>query len=161
MDDSDCVTVATGPAPAPDAPKDQIECSHPPQTNFLHSPPDSNNAIKTDASDSELSELEDEPALDGPHPMLSASADADPDAEPPKPDAQVDDQVDDDQDDIGEVLPDHWSGTVPVFKPTMDQFKDFKKFVRHAALRQVPLGAPTHPALRSPTNLTCATDEKG
>lgn len=34
------------------------------------------------------------------------------------------------EDDIGEVEPDHYSGTVPVFRPTMHQFRDFKKFVR-------------------------------
>ena len=33
-------------------------------------------------------------------------------------------------DDIGEIVPDHYSGTVPVFKPTMHQFKDFQRFVR-------------------------------
>ncbi|OAA76010.1 jumonji family transcription factor [Akanthomyces lecanii RCEF 1005] len=112
--DTDSVTVATNTTPVVDAPKDQTEGSNPSQPNFLHSPPDSNNAVKSDASDSELSELEDEPALDSVPPGLSASA------EPPA--------AEDDQDDIGEVLPDHWSGTVPVFKPTMDQFKDFKKF---------------------------------
>lgn len=119
--DTDCVTVAADAAPAVDAPKEQVESSNLSQPSFLHSPPDSNNAVKTDASDSELSELEDEPALAGAVPDLSASA------EPPA--------AEDDQDDIGEVLPDHWSGTVPVFKPTMDQFKDFKKFVR------LPVGA--------------------
>ncbi|KAI9697721.1 MAG: hypothetical protein M1820_007708 [Bogoriella megaspora] len=37
----------------------------------------------------------------------------------------------DDEDDIGEVEPDHYweGGRVPVFKPTMKQFKSFKKFV--------------------------------
>ncbi|KIH89181.1 jumonji family transcription factor [Sporothrix brasiliensis 5110] len=33
------------------------------------------------------------------------------------------------EDDIGEVEPDHYSGTVPVFRPTMHQFRDFKKFM--------------------------------
>lgn len=79
------------------------------QASFLHSPPDSNNTVKSDASDSELSELDEEPILS--------------DAPMPPP------ASDDGQDDIGEVLPDHWSGTVPVFKPTMDQFKDFKRFM--------------------------------
>lgn len=76
---------------------------------FLHSPPDSNNAAKTDASDSELSELDEEPVL----------ADA-------PPGLPIDPPV---VEDIGEVLPDHWSGAVPVFRPTMHQFKDFKLFV--------------------------------
>ncbi|KAF1990583.1 hypothetical protein K402DRAFT_417370 [Aulographum hederae CBS 113979] len=37
----------------------------------------------------------------------------------------------DDEDDIGEVEPDHYyeGGRIPVFKPTMDQFRSFKKFV--------------------------------
>ncbi|KAM3510865.1 hypothetical protein MY11210_005468 [Beauveria gryllotalpidicola] len=115
--DSDSVNVATGPASAPvvDGAQQHLESSHPSQLNFLHSPPDSNNAVKSDASDSELSELEEEPPLDGAPPGPSASA------EPPA--------AEDDQDDIGDVSPDHWSGTVPVFKPTMDQFKDFKKFM--------------------------------
>ncbi|CAK7233431.1 hypothetical protein SEUCBS140593_008599 [Sporothrix eucalyptigena] len=34
-----------------------------------------------------------------------------------------------DEDDIGEIEPDHFSGTVPVFRPTMHQFRDFKKFM--------------------------------
>ncbi|OHF02375.1 JmjC domain-containing protein, partial [Colletotrichum orchidophilum] len=87
----------------------QIECAKP---AFLHSPPDSNNAPKSEASDSELSDL-DEDAVDP-----SAPANQDEAAPPPPP-----------EDDIGEVLPDHWSGTVPVFKPTMHQFKDFKLFM--------------------------------
>lgn len=90
--------------------KDEIECAPRPQPTFLHSPPDSNNATKSDASDSELSDLEDEPVLG--------------DAPLPGPQPEV-------EDDIGEVLPDHWSGAVPVFKPSMDQFKDFKRFVRY------------------------------
>ncbi|OLN86634.1 DNA damage-responsive transcriptional repressor RPH1 [Colletotrichum chlorophyti] len=82
----------------------QIECAKP---AFLHSPPDSNNAPKSEQSDSELSDLDDDAV----------------DPTPPKQDeAQV-------EDDIGEVLPDHWSGTVPVFRPTMHQFKDFKLFM--------------------------------
>ncbi|KAL9949239.1 hypothetical protein ACHAP6_005305 [Verticillium nonalfalfae] len=83
-----------------DAPPDHIECAKP---TFLHSPPDSNNAAKSDGSDSELSELDDDAV--------------NPADEPPK------------EDDIGEVEPDHYSGTVPVFRPTMHQFKDFKRFM--------------------------------
>ncbi|KAJ2976387.1 hypothetical protein NQ176_g4978 [Zarea fungicola] len=128
----DCVTVATAPIPdtSIDAAKDQIECSNTSRPDFLHSPPDSNNALKTDASDSELSELEDEPALDGALPAPGPNPGPGPSisAEPPV--------TEPDHDDIGEVLPDHWSGTVPVFRPTMDQFKDFKRFVC-----LMPLGA--------------------
>ncbi|KAM0275009.1 hypothetical protein ACHAQH_007658 [Verticillium albo-atrum] len=79
---------------------DHIECAKP---TFLHSPPDSNNAAKSDGSDSELSELDD-------------------DAVDPANEQPV-------EDDIGEVEPDHYSGTVPVFRPTMHQFKDFKRFM--------------------------------
>ncbi|EHK16031.1 uncharacterized protein TRIVIDRAFT_163714 [Trichoderma virens Gv29-8] len=86
---------------------DQIECAK--QPAFLHSPPDSNDAGKSESSDSELSDLEDEPPLED-APMFP-------------PDLGV-------EDDIGDILPDHWSsGNVPVFKPTMDQFKDFKRFM--------------------------------
>ncbi|KAL7926478.1 hypothetical protein ACQKWADRAFT_280422 [Trichoderma austrokoningii] len=90
---------------------DQIECAKAPlQSAFLHSPPDSNDAGKSEASDSELSDLEDEPPLED-APML-----------PPDLAAE--------EDDIGDIEPDHWSsGNVPVFKPTMEQFKDFKRFM--------------------------------
>uniref|UniRef100_A0A8H7TRL2 [histone H3]-trimethyl-L-lysine(9) demethylase n=1 Tax=Bionectria ochroleuca TaxID=29856 RepID=A0A8H7TRL2_BIOOC len=94
---------------------------------FLHSPPDSNNTSKSDVSDSELSELDDELAsLDAYKPLLSVE-------EPPPsipPDADNSPGKGDDVEaDIGEVLPDHWSGAVPVFKPTMHQFQDFKRFM--------------------------------
>ena len=89
---------------------------------FLHSPPDSNNAPKSDESDSELSDLEEDQFLDGaPKPVELEQPAAE-----PQPTSIPDPPV---QDDIGEVLPDHWSDGVPVFKPTMDQFKDFKRFV--------------------------------
>jgi hypothetical protein len=78
-----------------------------PKPTGLHSPPDSNTAAKLDGSDSELSDIED---------MVEEQLKSAP------PEAE-------DVDDIGEVVPDHWSGTVPVFKPTMHQFKDFKRFV--------------------------------
>jgi hypothetical protein len=78
-----------------------------PKLTGLHSPPDSNNAAKLDGSDSELSDIDD---MDDP--LKSATP---PNAEP--------------VDDIGEVLPADWSGAVPIFKPTMHQFKDFKRFV--------------------------------
>ncbi|KAK0386357.1 hypothetical protein NLU13_6194 [Sarocladium strictum] len=89
---------------------------------FLHSPPDSNNAPKSDASDSELSDLEDDPTLDGTSlPCLQPPAQGLP-AEAPA-------ESNEEPEDIGEVLPDHWSGAVPIFKPTMDQFKDFQQFM--------------------------------
>ncbi|KAI1857986.1 hypothetical protein JX265_011016 [Neoarthrinium moseri] len=112
----------------------------PKPTTGLHSPPDSNNAMKLDGSDdSELSDLED------PEPLLSDPPCARPadDGSAPAPDAEaqsvpgaaagaedgVKQEPQEEDEDIGEVLPDHWSGTVPVFKPDMHQFKDFKKFM--------------------------------
>ncbi|XP_044723912.1 jmjC domain, hydroxylase domain-containing protein [Hirsutella rhossiliensis] len=102
------VDVASGPLPI--AAKDQIECARQPAPAFLYSPPDSNDAAKTDATDSELSDLDDEPAN--------------------KPTEADQEKEDHDHDDIGEVLPDHWSGNVPVFRPTMHQFKDFERFMK-------------------------------
>ncbi|KAK1966532.1 JmjC domain-containing protein [Colletotrichum sublineola] len=104
------VTVPAQPGKAADHDQEepalgQIECAKP---AFLHSPPDSNNAHKSEASDSELSDLDEEAV--------------DPSATAKENEAPV-------EDDIGEILPDHWSGTVPVFKPTMHQFKDFKLFM--------------------------------
>lgn len=95
--------------------KDHDTNSHPHKPTGLHSPPDSNNAMKLDTSDdSDLSDLEDPaPDVDPTHPQENPPA-----AEPQEVD-----------EDIGDVLPDHWSGNVPVFKPDMHQFKDFKKFV--------------------------------
>ncbi|POR34593.1 DNA damage-responsive transcriptional repressor RPH1 [Tolypocladium paradoxum] len=125
--------IGPGSGPGPDAvpaaahdaaePEGQIECAKQPAPVFLHSPPDSNNAAKTDASDSELSDLEDEPILDDP-----PRAAAEPQVE------QQPQQEEEEEEDIGEVLPDHWSGAVPVFRPTMFQFKDFQRFVRRLAL---------------------------
>jgi hypothetical protein len=99
----------------------------------LHSPPDSNNAMKLDGSDSELSDLDDV-ADESAAPATAAAATADADttgntstesASPPKKD-------------IGDIAPDHWSGTVPVFKPSLDQFEDFKLFVRSSLRSSLP-----------------------
>lgn len=110
-------------------PQDQIECAPRPAPAFLHSPPESNNTVKSDASDSELSDLDEEPILDD-APTLLADLQHKPDSESlpqekaePQPDAVQ-------EEDIGDVLPDHWTNGVPVFKPTMAQFKDFNLFVR-------------------------------
>lgn len=92
----------------------------------LHSPPDSNSALKLDGSDdSELSDVED-PTLEPGHiPFLHAESAT---ATQPNPEDE----------DISDVTPDHWSGTVPVFKPDMRQFKDFKKFVRRPCVKPTP-----------------------
>ena len=81
----------------------------------LNSPPDSNNAL-LDGSDSELSDLDDF----APERMTEATTDHVEGL--PEEMAQ--------EDEIGEITPDHYSNGVPVFKPTMRQFRDFKVFVR-------------------------------
>ncbi|KAK3314517.1 hypothetical protein B0H66DRAFT_314861 [Apodospora peruviana] len=85
----------------------------------LHSPPDSNNAMNLDASDSELSDLEE--LADKLNGNISFS-----DPAPPVVEVEGEPEV---EEDIGEILPDHFSGTVPVFRPNMKQFKDFKRFM--------------------------------
>ncbi|KAK8086574.1 hypothetical protein PG994_001548 [Apiospora phragmitis] len=90
----------------------------------LHSPPDSNNAMKLDGSDdSELSDL-DEPEIQRP-PTAPTSTTGEEEVKKEEPHAPAQEE----EDDIGEVNPAEWSGTVPVFRPTMHQFKDFKKFI--------------------------------
>jgi hypothetical protein len=96
---------------------------------FLHSPPDSNNTAKSDGSDSELSDLEDEPILSDPPQPVDPSDKNTSDEDKDKPSHE----------DIGEVLPDDWSGAVPIFKPTMHQFRDFKRFVCHLQVPRPPL----------------------
>lgn len=108
-------------------------------TTGLHSPPDSNNV--DGSTDSELSDLDeaianaDDMQLDSPESPAAVAHDADPTppsatgANAPAPDQPEQAPTPEQDEDIGEVLPDHWSGNVPVFKPNMDQFKDFKKFV--------------------------------
>lgn len=139
LDDSTIAVV--NPQPATKSPK----------PTGLHSPPDSNNV---DASDSELSDLDEAIAdADSPnatpapasttapktansHPNSNNNNNHD-DSPAPTADFEQKDKAPEQaptpgqDEDIGEVLPDHWSGTVPVFKPTMHQFKDFKKFVCH------------------------------
>ncbi|KAK4166264.1 DNA damage-responsive transcriptional repressor RPH1 [Cladorrhinum sp. PSN259] len=95
----------------------------------LHSPPDSNNAMN-DGSDSELSDI-DEEAVERLDDSIKAALDTAPKPEPVSnpetaPETESEPVV---QDDIGEVFPAEWSGTVPVFRPTMKQFQDFKLFM--------------------------------
>lgn len=111
--------------------KDQIECAKPSVPVFLHSPPDSNNATKSEGSDSELSDLEEEPVLDD-APSFTAPTEqtgAAPEAAPVTANQTTNEPVPEPEEDIGEVLPDDWSGAVPIFRPTWHQFKDFQKFV--------------------------------
>jgi hypothetical protein len=70
----------------------------------LHSPPDSNSAPKDNGSDSELSDLE-------------------PDPEPePEPEPETSE--------LHDLKPDHYSdGGVPVFRPSMDEFADFQRYM--------------------------------
>ena len=117
-------------APAPPVAMDD---ALPPTTTSkpagLHSPPDSNKAMDADDSDSELSDLDEGQLEDA---LRDAPGD-EPPPEPqeeqlkPEPEPEPEPEI---EEDIGEILPDHWSGTVPVFKPTMKQFQDFKRFVR-------------------------------
>ncbi|GAB1313443.1 hypothetical protein MFIFM68171_03653 [Madurella fahalii] len=86
----------------------------------LHSPPDSNNAMDVDGSDSELSDLDE--VADKLNGVVRDELKDDAKEEPK-------DQPQPTVDDIGEIEPDHWSGTVPVFRPTMKQFRDFKIFM--------------------------------
>lgn len=90
----------------------------------LHSPPatDSNNTHKSDGSDSELSDVDDITPVDPRYPGTSAEIPDAPEAEPLSPI--------DSGDDIGDIKPEFVSNGVPVFRPTMAQFRDFKRFVR-------------------------------
>jgi hypothetical protein len=123
---------AAAPVVVQEQPQDQIQCAAQPAPAFLHSPPDSNNAPKSDASDSELSDLDEEPVLDDVPTlvasMLPKTTENEPSASPPHA-SKAEPEVNEEED-IGEVEPDHWTNGVPVFKPTMKQFKDFKLFMR-------------------------------
>lgn len=115
-------------AAAPEATTIVMDVEQPPG---LHSPPDSNNAMNLDgSSDSELSDLDeladqlidDLPDVSAPEPEPAA-------VEPEVVMEEKKEEVVEEEEDIGEILPAEWSGTVPVFRPTMKQFKDFKRFV--------------------------------
>jgi hypothetical protein len=102
----------------------------------LHSPPDSNNAMDADGSDSELSDLDEVAVKLGGalgaklRDELQAEFKDEPKDHPRnEPKDETAPKAHPEAEDIGEILPDHWSGSVPVFKPTMKQFEDFKLFV--------------------------------
>ncbi|KAI0882653.1 uncharacterized protein GGS22DRAFT_169996 [Annulohypoxylon maeteangense] len=99
----------------------------------LHSPPDSNSAMKLDGSDdSELSDLDDPDLIDMTVDMdlhISPSIPQNQDQNQDSDNVKQEEEEGEEEEDIGEVIPDHWSGTVPVFRPDMHQFKDFKKFM--------------------------------
>lgn len=124
-------------APAPTVAMDvELPADNTSKPAGLHSPPDSNKAMDADSSDSELSDLDEvasklEDVLrDEPKHEREVEPKEEPDPAPaPEPEPEPEPVVED----IGEILPDHWSGTVPVFKPTMKQFQDFKLFVRQLA----------------------------
>lgn len=136
LDHDDSTIAVVNPQPATKSPK----------STGLHSPPDSNDV---DATDSELSELDEAiadadspnatPAPASRNPPKTGNSHTAADDDVPAPTAKSEQKGPEQvptpgqDEDIGEVLPDHWSGTVPVFKPSMHQFKDFKKFVCHPA----------------------------
>ncbi|EFX06326.1 jumonji family transcription factor [Grosmannia clavigera kw1407] len=159
-------TASTRPVVADTAAVDSAEAAAtaPDETIGLHSPPDSNNASKTDgcsSSDSELSCFDDDlaealsnppaaeigslataPAADtGAQAEAHVHAHAEADivhahvddtaaASPALPSTNASPGNAAEDDDIGDIEPDEYSGTVPIFRPTMHQFRDFKKFVR-------------------------------
>ncbi|KAM7219772.1 hypothetical protein V8F06_004806 [Rhypophila decipiens] len=122
-------TEAIGAA-APEATTIAMDIEQPPG---LHSPPDSHDAMNLDgSSDSELSDLDEladklNDKLPDVPPAPAAAAEP---AKVVEPESEVEVAPEKEEDeDIGEIFPAEWSGTVPVFKPTMKEFKDFKRFM--------------------------------
>ncbi|KFZ03998.1 hypothetical protein V502_10492 [Pseudogymnoascus sp. VKM F-4520 (FW-2644)] len=127
--------VIAGVAPVVDAPT----------TAGLFSPPESNKRMTFDDSDSELSELDEEGYSIATPPKIADAGvgeelkesgevgdkkGAGEAVEEKKPDEDAGEK-EPEVDDIGEVVPDHYAdeGRVPVFKPTMHQFKDFQVYM--------------------------------
>ncbi|OBT98424.1 hypothetical protein VE01_03087 [Pseudogymnoascus verrucosus] len=110
----------------------------------LFSPPDSKKRMVFEDSDSELSELDEEGYSIGARPGMGevkeereggggkdeAGAVGE-ERKPEEEEAAEEKEPEVDVDDIGEVVPDHYAdeGRVPVFKPTMHQFKDFQVYM--------------------------------
>jgi hypothetical protein len=99
----------------------------------LFSPPESNKALNIDdESDSELSDIDENGARlekNAVVPPAASSVEEQPD-EVKIEDVRME-EGDHLEDDIGEITPDYFDkeGNVPVFKPTMFQFKDFEVYV--------------------------------
>ena len=115
-----------------------------PKPAGLFSPPESSKTMAFDDSDSELSDIG-EDGMRIPKPLKTpdievlAEAAKEPEepAEQKEPEAEKEPEVED----IGGVVPDHYAdeGRVPVFKPTMAQFKDFQVYVSSAAVNVLTL----------------------
>ncbi|KAE9978771.1 hypothetical protein BLS_000326 [Venturia inaequalis] len=92
------------------------------------SPPHTAEEIQSDAMREHAKEL---PRLaDDSHRILTPPTSEDHDGNS----SELSDIEDEEEEDIGEITPDHYwdeenGGKIPVFKPTMDQFRSFKKFV--------------------------------
>lgn len=116
-------------------------------TAGLFSPPDSKKRMVFEDSDSELSELDEEgyslPAVPkvvdevvgGEEKREEVGGEKGDAGEEKKVDEAAAEEKEPEVEDIGEVVPDHYAddGRVPVFKPTMHQFKDFQVYVRFPA----------------------------
>jgi hypothetical protein len=113
-------------------------------TAGLFSPPDSKKRMVFEDSDSELSELDEEgyalpkvvntvvdKVVGGEEKKEEVAEEKGDTGE--KKEEEAAEEKEPEVEDIGEVVPDHYAddGRVPVFKPTMHQFKDFQVYVRY------------------------------
>ncbi|KFX93381.1 hypothetical protein O988_06851 [Pseudogymnoascus sp. VKM F-3808] len=111
-------------------------------TAGLFSPPDSKKRMVFEDSDSELSELDEEgyalpkvvvdKVVGGEEEKKEEVVGEKEGAGEEKKDGEAAaEEKEPEVEDIGEVVPDHYAddGRVPVFKPTMHQFKDFQVYV--------------------------------
>lgn len=74
-----------------------------------------------------LSELHESPAA--PPAGLSSPPESNNASKLDGSDSELSDIEDPEEEDIGEVLPDHYEGGVPIFTPNMEQFKSFQHYV--------------------------------